>query len=339
MEDIKAIKVEGAPGGERNKLIDILPLRTPFLVEFFVKYSCNFKCVYCIHSIDKDKRGYISNKVTMSLETYKKCIDDISKFPDKLKVIRFAGMGEPLLHKDIVEMVRYANDKQVTDKIEILTNASLLSHKMSDGLIKAGLGRLYISLQGMSSQRYSEVCGYKLDFNKLVENIKYYYEHKGNLKVHIKIMDYALQSENDKELFYSTFGNICDSIGIEYASPIYPYVDYDKILDDKSDTVTQFGLKVDDIKVCPQPFFRLHIITDSACVACYGMKYPEIVGDVNKESIIDIWNGDKLKKFRNDMLNKGLCSNEVCKDCEIIRHRLFKEDILDNDIERLKRIY
>lgn len=339
-----AVDVSGqAPGGQRTYLAQQLPLDTPYLIEFFVEYACNFRCKYCIHSVPVKDRGYISSKREMDLQSYKKCIDDIASFPKKLKVLRFAGMGEPLLHNDIVDMVKYASDKEVADKIEILTNGSLLTHDLSDRLIDAGLTRLYVSLQGLTGKRYEEVCGHKINFSKFVENIEYYFigvhNNHSRQQLHIKIMDYALKDAKDKQKFYDTFNSICDTIGIEYASPIYPYVDYDQVLGDKKNTVTQFGLDVNDIQVCPQPFFRLHVIPNLKVVGCYSMLYPTFVGDCNKESLFDIWNGELLKKFRLSMLEHGLKCNNVCSQCEIIKLRLFKEDVLDYDIEKLKKVY
>jgi radical SAM protein with 4Fe4S-binding SPASM domain len=322
----------------RHELAEVLPLDTPYLVEIFPIYHCNFKCKYCIYSTPIKERGFISSKRLMDLDLYKKCIDDISKFPQKIKVLRFAGMGEPLLHPHIVEMVDYANKKGITEKIEILTNASKLDYKMSDDLIRAGLGRLYVSLQGLTSEKYLEVCGYKLDFSELLDKLMYFYDMRGETKLHIKIMDYALDSLEDKVKFYELFGNISDSLGIEYASPIYPYVDYDKVLGDKEKITTQFGLPILDIKVCPHPFYRVFLLPDGKITPCFSMEYPEIIGDINKKSVVDIWNGGKLRKFRCKMFN-GREFNKVCSKCQIIKLRLFNEDILDNDVERLKKIY
>jgi len=84
-----------APGGKRTKLADVIPLDTPFVVQIFPVYACNFKCCYCIFSIDKSKRGFISDKIVMDFDLYKKCIDEIALFPNKVKVLRFVGIGEP----------------------------------------------------------------------------------------------------------------------------------------------------------------------------------------------------------------------------------------------------
>jgi Predicted Fe-S oxidoreductases len=329
------------PGGARTILADVVPLKTPFLLYIFPIYACNFKCKYCIFSVDKKKRGFISDKTSLDLKLYKKCIDELEKFPSKLKVIRFVGMGEPLLHKDIAEMVRYAKEKDRADTIEILTNASLLSHEMSDALIQAGLSRLIISIQGTSKRKYFEVSGIEIDFDKFVENINYFYDHKKNTHLYIKIVDTALEDEEDRKRFYQIFGNICDSLAVEHTVPIYPGVDYNQVLGDKELPFTQFGLPVSKVKICPQPFFTYQINPDGKVVPCFSLTYPEIVGDCNNESIYDIWNGKKFDQFRLKMLEGVDSVCETCSMCNIIKFRMSPEDMLEaaDTKDRMKKYY
>ncbi len=61
-----------APGGKRTRLAEVLPLDTPYVVQIFPVYACNFKCNYCIFSIEKEKRGFISDKITMSFDLFRK---------------------------------------------------------------------------------------------------------------------------------------------------------------------------------------------------------------------------------------------------------------------------
>lgn len=328
------------PGGKRVRLSEVLPLATPFLLYVFPIYACNFKCRYCIFSVDKESRGFISDKVVMDLDLYRRCIDDATKFPDKLKVLRFVGMGEPLLHPQIVEMIEYAALKKVATTIEIITNASLLTPGMSDALISAGLSRMIVSLQGTTKQKYQEVSGVEIDVDALIKNLKYFYAHKGNAHLYIKIMDTVLDGEEDKRKFYAMFGDVCDSIAIEHTVPIYPGVDYKKVLGAEDLPVTQFGLPVSEVSVCPQPFFSMQINPDGKVVPCFSLDYPEIIGDCNKQSIHEIWNGENFKRFRRKMLEGGGSVCEICANCNIIKYRMSPEDILDtDDIERLKRFY
>lgn len=328
---MKAKDISGlAPGGERTKLSEQIPLTTPFVVQVFPIYACCFKCNYCIFNTKKAERGFISDKVLMDMKLYQKFINDLKQFPNKLKVLRFVGIGEPLLHKDIIEMIHLAKKEEVADTVEIITNGYLLNNEMSDKLIDARLDRLTVSLQGINATKYKEICDVTINFEGFVNNLKYFYEHKTNTKVYFKIIDVSLDTPKDKEMFYTIFGNICDDIAIEFMVPIHDHVEYSE--ETKSKTMTQFGIPIEDVEICPQPFYHAQINPDGKVVPCYSFEYPCILGDCNKESFVAIWNGEKFKQFRTDMLVGLKNNNEICRKCTIIKYRLFPEDkITPND--------
>jgi radical SAM protein with 4Fe4S-binding SPASM domain len=337
---MKAINISGqAPGGNRTRLAEILPLATPLVVQIFPIYACNFACEYCFLAVPKKERGFVSDWPIMKVDLYKKCIDEMALFDDKLKVLRFVGMGEPLLHKNIAEMVAYAVDRKVAHRIELITNGSLLTRQMSDGLISAGLSRLVVSLQGISKDKYRQISKVNIDFENFVGNIEYFYNKKTSTHVYIKIVDYALDDTDTEKRFYEIFGNICDSIAVENAVPIMPGVDYEKVLKSSSASATQFGLPVAPIKVCPQPFFTMQINPDGKVVPCYQISYPAIMGDANHQTMQEIWNGEAYRSFRLAMLVGRDQVNDVCAKCNFIQYRLFPEDDLQEEAERLKGLY
>lgn len=337
---MKARIISGqAPGGNRTPLADVLPLATPLVVQIFPIYACNFSCEYCFMSTPKESRGFVTEWPVMKLDTFRKCVEDLAAFPDPLKVLRFVGMGEPLLHKEIAAMVAMAKESRIANRVEILTNGSLLNQELSMALIEAGLDRLVISLQGLTTEKYQRISHVQLDFDALVEQIRFFHQHKSNTHVYVKIVDYALDGPEDHERFYATFGDICDSMAIENAVPIMPGVDYDKVLPGHSKGETQFGLPVSHIDVCPQSFFTMQINPDGKVVPCYQIEYPGIMGDVQQNTLQEIWKGETWNAFRRAMLEGRDKANAICAKCNFIQYRLFPEDDLKDAVPRLKGIY
>lgn len=328
-----------APGGKRNNLAEALPLSTPFVVQFFPVYACNFTCDYCHHSIPKEQRKFVTDWPIMEYGLFTKCIDELKEFPEKVRTLRFVGMGEPLLHKDILRMVEYAKSKDVANTIEIITNGSLLTNKMSDGLIKAGLDRLVISVQGTSAEKYKRICKIDLDFEQFVENIRYFYENKTKTQMYLKVVDIALEDAQDKQRYFDVFGDICDTIGIENTVPIFPDVVLNNALVEKETQKTQFGLPVKHVKVCPQPFYTMQINPDGKIVGCYAVYYPRILDDCNHKSLQDIWNGEGYNRFRRQMLEGRANVCQFCEDCRINDYRIFPEDDISGYTEELKNKY
>ncbi len=78
----------------------------------------------------------------------------------------------------------------------------------------------------------------------------------------------------------------------------------------KDMTPRQKELLIDSDNFCMLPWMHLHAFPDGrAYPCCFALdKLP--VGDVNKDSMKDIWNNDKMKKMRLNMLN-----NKPSREC------------------------
>lgn len=335
---MRAVRIDGqTPGGKRKCLADLVPLDTPFSIQIFPVYACNLACNYCIHSIPQDKRGFVTDKILLDYDLYEKCIDELADFPHKLKMLRFAGTGEPLLHKNIAKMVNYAKRKNIANTIDIVTNGLALSAEMSKNLVAAGVDKIRISVQGLDDVAYSYVKKNGI-FLEFVNNIKFLYDNRHDTKIYIKIIDSALK-ENEEDKFLNIFGDICDFIAIEHLIPAVDKIDYDKIYPGQKHKLTQNGALVHDVKICPQPFYMLQLNPDGKVVPCCSMETAYIIGDISYESISDIWQGKKMKHFiKNQLLGKKDIY-PVCQMCRQYKYAIFEEDILDAKAEEILRRY
>lgn len=337
----KNITGVSAPAGKRMKLADVIPIDTPLIVQIFDSYICNLSCKFCHFGLPKEKRPQLSTKKMMSLELFKKIVDDIAEFGKKIKLLRFCGAGESLLDKNIVEMVRYASEKNIAEKVELITNAVLLTPEMSTTLIKAGLSRIRISIYGVSSEKYQELCGAEVDFDKIVDNVRFFYEENkrlgGDAIVYVKTMDCALDSKDDEKKFVDLFDDYCDSYAIESVVPNVQGIDYSVWIKEEI-SHNALGVELPEIKVCPQPFHLVTICPDGRVVPCSNETMTGI-GNCEEQSFVDIWRGRTLFNCQRKMLDGNVAYGGVCSTCKIVQCRPFPEDILDNDVEKLKKVY
>lgn len=300
---------------KRVNLGEVVPLAVPFSLFVDVCNACNFKCKFCAIQT-KEIKSF--KKQAMSWELYKKIVDDITEFPAPLKMLRLAANGEPLLNKDLPRMIAYAKEKKITEHIEIVTNASLLTPDLSDELIAAGLDRIRISIEAIDARGYEMMCGGKIEWSNFVHNIKYFFDHRQQCEVYIKTVDAAVKTEEDKEKFYKEFEEICDKISIEHVIPIW--TDYKKIYDDFDIEMGEglHGHEVKKINICPFPFYSFVINPDGeVTVCCNDWKRGIIVGNVQDESVRSIWGGQTYRKFLRGMIEKGRISNHsTCATCE-----------------------
>lgn len=324
-------------GGKREKLADKLPLEAPYLVQIFPVYGCNFKCEFCIFSKPKKEHKFMSDCVMMDMEVYEKAILNLKKLPQKIKMLRFAGTGEPLLHKNIAQMIKIAKDNDVAERIDIVTNGALLNEKLSNDLIEAGLDTLRISLNGLNDYDFLNRCEAKVDYKEYVKQVEYFYQNRKNTTLYIKIIDYMVEDEKIKKEFYETFEPICDTINIEHLTETVDIVDIEKVKTENSFKNAQGGDDLLDIKICPQPFYIMQINPDGNIVPCCSMEYPIILGNVSDEDVNEIWINDKFNKFRRNLLELKL--NSVCSKCNLYKYGTYKEDILDYDTPKLLNLF
>lgn len=327
------------PGGARTDLKDVLPLDTPYLVQIFPCYACNFRCGFCIYALEREKHGYISDVPFMSMELYRKCIDDMKGFPQKLKMLRFAAIGEPLLHKNIAEMVAYAKQADIAQSVDIVTNGSLLTRDMSDALIDAGLDRLRISVEGLSEKDYERNAHAQVDFEQFVSQIRYFYEHSKGTHLYVKIIDYMVREPERRAQFFELFQPICHSIAIEHLTPTIAEIDYKKLSRGMAADKPQNGEILLRAEICPQGFYMMQINADGKVVPCCSMKYPAVLGDAGQNTVPEIWNGAEFNRFRRAMLESRSKAGAVCQACSLYRYDLHREDVLDDAKEELAEKY
>lgn len=304
----------------RTKLETVIPLSVPFIIFVDPSDVCNFRCKFCpTGNIGLMKKFGRSLKV-MDFELYKKIIDDICRFEKPIKVLRLYKDGEPLLNPRFVEMVRYAKEKKCAERIDTTTNASLLNPKINLEIIEAGLDRINISIEGVTARQYQEFSKYKIDFDKLVANIRHLYANRKNCEIIIKIPGDTL-SEEDKKKFYEIFGNMADGVYIEHTMSCWPEFELRGV--EVNPMVGIYGQVIKEVQVCPYVFYSFSINSDGSASLCFlDWSRKLIIGDVNKKSVKDIWNGDKLLEYQKMFLHKQRKEHPICGNCGQLTHGL-----------------
>ena len=309
-------KKENIINAERNRLEEVLPLKFPYSLMLDPCNLCNFKCKFCALQNSNEEHSF--RKQFMEWELFKKIIDDISEFPERLKVLRISGQGEPFLNPNIIKMFSYAKEKQVADFTETVTNGSKLCPEFNTELVASGIDRIRISIEEVSEKGYEDIANCKIDFDRFVENIKDLHDKsKDKCEIYIKIVDAAVDTDEKKKLFYDTFGDICDRIWIDQVIPLWS--DYDEIRNNfQIQNKGMHGQALQAVKVCPFSFYNLLINPDGDVTACCAdWRRKLILGNLGKQTFVEVWNGEVLKKFWVDMLKGNKSNYEMCIKCEL----------------------
>ena len=324
------------------KLSEVLPLETPLTLMIDPANRCNFRCTFCPTG-DYELLESVKRPIgIMDFNLFCKIIDDMKKFPSKVKSLRLYKDGEPFLNRHIIQMIEYAKKSDVTEEVYIISNGSLVTERTAIGIIEAGLDRLRISVEHVNSGKYKEITRTYSNYDSILKNVKFLYEEKKrrNSPLHIdtKIVDTGL-SQEDLEKFRNDFGPIADSLTVEALMGWSKSNTKDWTLGSKPETGIDHESKLSDIQVCPQPFKGLAVNFDgTVSVCCVDWSHGTLVGDLKKESLIDIWNGPKLRAFRLLHLTKQRHRIPVCANCQYIKgHKPLSH--IDDEAEMLIHKY
>lgn len=311
---------------KRVKLYEKLPIDTPMSVIIDPSSLCNLKCIYCAQALGSEFEKRHFKRQIMEYSTFEKIVDQLDKFPSKIKKVHLFRSGEPFLNPRISDMVKLLKERSICESLNISTNAVLLSKKLSIDLINAGLDCLTISLQGMSSKKFKEIANVDIDFEDFVENIRFFYKNRGKCKLYIKNIDVALE-DGDEESFYKIFGEISDRVFVETACPVYPSIDYSNII--KQDRVTRYGELVKEPEVCQISFYHLHILSNGDVIPCSSIDSPLPLWNIDNMELVDIWNSKERIDFLKLQASKNRRTNEICSRCHRLSQELRPEDALD----------
>lgn len=325
---------------QRQYLKDVIPLSTPFTLFIAPSQLCNFKCHFCSHSLSTQKKkeaGFVAKHLDFGL--FKKIVEQSQAFAEKYKRILLTGLGEPLMNPRIVEMVQELSHANVAENLEIFTNGSFLTHDLSDGLVEAGLTKLRISIQGTSARMYEKNCSVRIDFQALVDEIKYFYDKSRNkCSIYIKIIEEELEDENDKKKFFDIFGSICDEIYVENLVKAQPMMgDYDNTI---STVKTFYGEIAEKREVCPYIFYSLQIDAEGNCFPCPPLSLPKSfsLGNLLEIPLTKIWYGEKHKELMISHLKSDGNKPDICKKCTNYMCFTPKEDSVDLHKEEIIRL-
>lgn len=317
----------------RQVLGKIYPLAVPFTVILDASEMCNFRCSYCFRgSDDMSKWGYAANQRLMDEDVFKMAVDQILEFPENPKVISLSNHGEPLCNKKIPEMVRYIKEKGIKSRISIHTNASLLKGEYAKELAESGIDRVVVSLQGMTTKKYHDICATGTTYDVILENIKDFSKYKKNTLLCVKVVDCALD-EGEEKKFYDTFLPIADRVFIEKVVPIWKGISVTEE-NSKHEFENKCGFIFTEQSICPLCFNTIVVGIDGDVYPCTQLLSDVVLGNVKEQSLLNMWNGE----VRTEFLKKQLIMQQpdMCKGCYIKDNSIqTKEDLVDDFREEI----
>jgi radical SAM protein with 4Fe4S-binding SPASM domain len=259
---------------------------------------CNASCIWCIHK----NSNRLKRDKFMGFKLFKKIIDECKG--KNIKTICPSMYGEPLIQKDFLKYLRYIRKILPDTKISLITNGSLLTKERTEELINENLiDVINFSLDGFSKESINQLK--KLDYNKILENIRYFLQYKKlkNSKIYSGV-SFVLCEENVEEWFkFKKFWkNKADYVHLSF---------------DDGRFTKKYLTKYRNLGPCQSIFDEMYVFSNGKVVLCCMdclAKYS--LGDLNKQTIEEIWKSNQYNAIRKLHKDFKKADYPLCKVCQ-----------------------
>jgi radical SAM protein with 4Fe4S-binding SPASM domain len=286
----------------------------PQYVWIDITNECNLRCIMCPQS-----KGLKRKKMTMEMDTFTRIVDQVCI--NKPRIILHVS-GEPLLNKNVFEMIKYVKDKGC--KVTMFTNATLLTKEASIRIMESSLDNIFFSFDGCTPEIYEKIrVGASFDHVKSQIEDFLKLRSEMNRKTPIVVIEIILMKETENNIpnfikYWEKKG--VDRIGIRLAGTWCGLVDDHRV---------KTNIKVFGFKPCDNLFFGCAILAEGTVIPCCKDVEGRLpLGNILEQSFDEIWNGNAYNDLRRQHIKNVISKNIICYSCAHTRCWNRKEQVL-----------
>lgn len=264
--------------------------------------SCNLRCVMCFQ-IDETFNKSQEFMGKMDLELFYKIIDQAHA--NGTQAITLASRGEPTLHPQLDDMLDYCKGKFF--EIKINTNATRLNEKLIHRILKSDVTEIVFSVDSYQKDEYESIRVRGI-FEDVLNNIIKFKEIREkeypDSKCVTRISGVKINKDQDQTKFKEFWEKYVDHVVmVEMENRWDTYHNSKDIMGSGS---------------CEYLWERMYVWYDGTCNPCdIDYKSELSVGSIKKNSIKEIWNGDKYQKLRELHLKGNRNQCYPCDRCPV----------------------
>ena len=276
----------------------------PLVLNIEPTNACNLKCIFCAREKSVERQG-INH---LPLDMYKGIIDEISEHK-QLIMLNLHKDGEPMLHKELPEMIRYAKKKNAAKIVRFNTNGTLTGTNKGRAVLDAGVDDVTISIDAAFPETY-----YRLKrshgFDELLRNIESFIEYRNRINastnIRVKIIEFDQVPKEEIEAFHTRWQDIADQVQVTGIHNWSDAIKNIRTTDESSSTRYP----------CALLWYALAVNSNGLVSVCnVDWDYSGVVGDINEQALHTIWNNQKMKTIRRSHLNGDWPFIKVCEKC------------------------
>ena len=272
----------------------------PRFLQIETNLACNARCPFC---------PYVSmERGPMFMEdwVWRKIVDDTRGIGITYRPFL---INEPLSEKRLPAIIAYMKSDS-TAKVEINTNGGLLTEPRARAILDAGIDVVRFSIDGFSQATY-EAARPGVDYDKVVEYTNQFVALRdaGNYDCHVEVRMIDMQENKHEQEAWLDYWRARADVAL--LVPLYNW--------------PWSGQTAPVLKPCLKILDEMFFYTDgTAPLCCWDDAGRGLVGDVKRESVLEIWNGEVMRSMRT-LLDRGrrdlisLCSRcDAYKDVRFV---------------------
>lgn len=263
---------------------------------------CNYRCVFCYQTDRSFTQGRGGHMGQMSLDLFRHVVDEIA---GEVEALTLASRGEPLLCRDIDEMLAYVAGKFLALKIN--TNAWYLTEAKAHAILAAKPNTLVFSADAADPELYAKLrVNGRLD--KVLANIERFAEirarHYPQSRTITRVSGVRYSAEQD-------FGEI-ERFWHDHVDQV-AFVDYNPW--ESVYTADPNALETP----CSDLWRRAFVWWDGRFNPC-DVDYKSTLspGSAATEPLTDLWRGAGFTKLRADHLGASRQCIAPCRGCVVV---------------------
>lgn len=306
----------------------------PLALQIETTINCNLKCTMC-------ERTYwpVQRYTDMTFEQFKKILDQFHN----LTALSLTGIGEPLLNRDLANMIRYAKSKGIF--VTVTTNATLINERTASEVIGSGLDELSFSMESADPTTFEKIrVGAR--FDRIVSNIGTFMKVKEHMRS--RTPEVVLRTVAMSHTVHEVPGlaNLAHELGIRHlkvAPLVFPYradlgdprADVTRKVHREAEALAKrLGIELEwDLidrakfraRSCMVPYHTPYVFKEGyvapCCLVTQRNARDRVIknctfGNVLGEGFASIQNNRRFREFRRRLLSsKPTEIPDICKGC------------------------
>jgi radical SAM protein with 4Fe4S-binding SPASM domain len=283
----------------------------PVALSIELTNQCNLKCPEC----NSGSGLMIRNRGFISTGLFEKIIAEAGPY---LYNLNLYFQGESMMHPQFFTILGQCSNINTT----LSTNGHFLSEENAEKITTSSLRKLIVSLDGMDKMAYNyyRVNG---DLDTVLAGIKNVSESVKRSHSDLKlIIQFLVNRGNEKQL--NEAKKFAREMGASFQVKTMQILNKDSFeawlpLQGKFSRYMKVGngyaIKSRLQNRCARLWFNPVVTWDGKVLpCCFDKNADHIMGDLNQDSLRDIWVGEKYRKFRKDLLT-GRRKIGICRNC------------------------